>query len=56
MAGAQATKYVRERAANPSLVRAARYGELEPIARSGMSAQACRGAGHVEEVCMADNA
>lgn len=48
-------EYVRERVVIPSLVRAARYGELEPIAWAAMSAQACRGAGHVEEVCMADD-
>ncbi|MFF2411699.1 hypothetical protein [Streptomyces sp. NPDC058092] len=31
------------------------YGELQPIAWAGMSAQACRGAGDVEEVCVADD-
>ncbi|MGW6403181.1 hypothetical protein [Streptomyces sp. NPDC055134] len=41
--GVQAPEYVRERVVIPSLVRAARYGELPPIARAGMSAQACRG-------------
>lgn len=39
----------------PFLERAARYGELQPIAWAGMSAQACRGAGDVEEVCVADD-
>ncbi|WP_406102134.1 hypothetical protein OG698_07195 [Streptomyces sp. NBC_01003] len=37
------------------LVRGARYGELQPIAWAGMSAQARRGAGDVEEVCVADD-
>ncbi|MFD0515010.1 hypothetical protein ACFQ0Q_40900 [Streptomyces aureus] len=44
MTGVQAPKCVRERVVTPSLERAARYGELQPIAWAGMSAQACRGA------------
>ncbi|MET7519253.1 hypothetical protein ABZS88_38655 [Streptomyces sp. NPDC005480] len=43
-------------AVTPTLVHAARYGELQPIAWAGTSAQACRWAGDVEEVCMADDA
>ncbi|MFJ7496762.1 hypothetical protein ACIQZB_37520 [Streptomyces sp. NPDC097727] len=31
------------------------YGELQPIAWAGMSAQAWRGAGDVKEVCVADD-